>query len=106
MTLELSFKQVCEFVKKDGKKDPKLIEAVDNLLGIVLICSPVVVGPAAVALLPTLAVKNELVKIGKFVFDKLSKKDDDYVARQSAHADRVRPTVLHGLFRGYRQADP
>src|SRR5450756_532952 len=83
MTLDLTFKQVCELVKKDGKKDPKLVEAVDNLLGLALICSPLVVGPTAAALLPMLAAKNELVKAGKFVFDKLSnRQDDDYLARQ------------------------
>lgn len=83
MTLDLTFKQVCELVSKDGREDPKLIEAVDKLLGLAMICSPLILGPAAVALLPTLAVKNELVKIGKGVFDKLTKKkDDDYVARQ------------------------
>ncbi|OOO01568.1 MAG: hypothetical protein USCGTAYLOR_02225 [Chromatiales bacterium USCg_Taylor] len=83
MTLDLTFKQVCDLIKKDGKEDPKLIEAVDHLLGFALICSPVIFGPEAAALLPTLAVKNELVKIGKGVFEKLSKKkDNDYLARQ------------------------
>lgn len=83
MTLDLTFKQVCELVSKDGREDPKLLEAVDKLLGLAMICSPLILGPAAAALLPTLAVKNELVKIGKGVFDKLTKKkDDDYVARQ------------------------
>ena len=65
MNLDLSFKDVCATIKKQGKDDPKLIEAVDKLLGLALICSPVVLGPAAVALLPTLAVKNEIIKIGK-----------------------------------------
>jgi len=64
MTLELTFKNVCETIKKQSKDDPKLIQGVDNLLGVALICSPVVLGPAAVALLPLLAVKNELIKIG------------------------------------------
>lgn len=83
MTLDITLKQVCDFVAKDGAKDPHLIQAVDNLLGLTLLCAPVVVGPAAAALLPLLAVKNELVKIGKFIFDKLTKnRDDDYVARQ------------------------
>lgn len=66
-----------------GKDDPKLIDAVDQLLGLALICSPAVLGPAAVALLPTLAVKNEVIKIGKSVFEKLTqRKDEDYLARQ------------------------
>jgi hypothetical protein len=65
MSLDLTFKSVCETIKRQSKDDPTLLKAVDNLLGVALICSPVVLGPAAVALLPTLAVKNELIKIGK-----------------------------------------
>jgi hypothetical protein len=82
MNLEITFKSVCATLKKQGKNDPKLIESVDNLLGLALICSPVVLGPAAAALLPTLAVKNEIIKIGKTAFEKLTtKKDEDYVER-------------------------
>jgi hypothetical protein len=82
MSLELTFKSICETIKRQGNDDPKLIKGVDNLLGLALICSPVVLGPAAAALLPTLAVKNELIRIGKNVFDKLTKKkDEDYALR-------------------------
>lgn len=82
MSLDLTFKQVCTTVKKQGSADPKLLDAVDNLLGMALICSPGVLGPTAAALLPTLAAKNELVKIGKKVFDKFTKqKDEDYLLR-------------------------
>jgi len=82
MSLDLTFKSVCDTIKKQGKEDAKLLEAVDSLLGLALICSPVVLGPTAAALLPTLAVKNELVKIGKSVFEKLTKKkDEDYLLR-------------------------
>ena len=83
MNLDLTFKDLCSAIKQQGKEDPKLIEAVDKLLGLALICSPVVLGPAALALLPTLAVKNEIFKIGKGVFEKLTKKkDEDYAKRQ------------------------
>ncbi len=82
MNLELTFKSVCETIKKQGKNDPTLIDAVDNLLGLALICSPAVLGPAAIALLPTLAVKNELVRIGKRVFEQFTeKKDEEYIVR-------------------------
>jgi hypothetical protein len=82
MSIELTFKSVCTTIKKHGNDDPKLIEAVDSLLGLALICSPAVLGPTAAALLPTLAAKNELVKIGKSVFDKLTKKkEEDYLLR-------------------------
>ena len=92
MALELTFKQVCDFAKREGIQDSKLIEAVDHLLGLTLVCAPLVIGPSAAALLPTLAVKNELIKMGKFVFEKLSKKaDDNYVGRQE------RMEVAYGL---------
>jgi hypothetical protein len=82
MSTELTFKSVCDTIKQRGKQDAKLLEAVDSLLGLALICSPVVLGPAAAAVLPTLAIKNEVVKIGKGVFDKLTKiKDEDYLQR-------------------------
>lgn len=82
MTLELTFKSICTAIKSQGKDDPKLIDAVDNLLGMALICSPIVLGPGAAAILPILGVKNELVKIGKNVFEKLTKKkDEDYLVR-------------------------
>jgi len=82
MNLDLTFKSVCETIKKQGKSDTKLIDGVDQLLGLAMICSPVVLGPTAAAILPTLAVKNELTKIGKSVFEKLTKKkDEEYVLR-------------------------
>lgn len=82
MSANLTFKSICEKIKKKCKDDSKLIDAVDNLLGFALICSPAILGPAALALLPTLAVKNELSKVGKSVFDKLTKnKEDDYIQR-------------------------
>lgn len=80
MSLDLTFKQVCEFIKED---DPKLIESIDKLLGLALICAPLVAGSAAVAVVPPMiAVKNEIVKISKGVFESVAgKKDDDYLAR-------------------------
>ncbi len=80
MSLDLTFKQVCEFIKED---DPKLIESIDKLAGLALICAPLVAGSAAVAVVPPMiAVKNEIVKISKGVFKSVTgKKDHDYLAR-------------------------
>src|SRR5271157_2480956 len=92
MPLDLSFKQVCDFIKKDQKDNQPLIDAVDKLLGLTLVCSPVLIGPAAAALLPAIAVKNEIVKLGKSVFETFSnKKDDDYIAKQQ------RMEIAYGL---------
>lgn len=84
MTLDLTFKQVCDLIKKEGKQEPKLIDAVNNLLGLALICSPVALGPTAViTLLPLISTKNEIVKLGKGAFEALTnKKDEDYLGRQ------------------------
>ncbi|HZF61419.1 MAG TPA: ATP-binding protein [Desulfovibrio sp.] len=82
MSLELTFKSVCATIKKQEKNDPELIKAVDNLLGLALVCSPVVLGPQAAAILPLIAAKNEVIKIGKYVFERFTKKkDEDYVLR-------------------------
>src|SRR5262245_9786403 len=93
MALELTFKEVCDFVKQDCKPDdPKLIEALDHLLGLTLVCAPIVIGPEAASLLPVLAVKNEITKLGKAVYERLTKKKDDtYLAKQ----ERMR--VAYGL---------
>lgn len=81
MRLEFTFKEVCEFIKED---DPKLIDAVDKLLGMAILFSPIVSGPAGAVLLPLLGVKNELIKLGKTVFEAFAtKKDEDYLSRQT-----------------------
>lgn len=83
MALDITLKQVCDFIKRDGKPESKLIEKTDHLLGLALVCAPLVVSPALVAALPALAVKNELIKLGKYVIEKLTRKNDaDHVARQ------------------------
>lgn len=85
MSTDITFDDVCKAIKEQGREDPTLIEAADNLLGLALVCSPVVLGPAAVLALPALAVKNELIKIGKSVFEKLTKKKtDDYLSRHES----------------------
>jgi hypothetical protein len=73
MSLDLTFKQVCDFIKKD---EFKLIDTTDKLLGITIIFSPVVLGPTAFPLLSLLTTKNELIKLGKSMFESVSKKRD------------------------------
>lgn len=80
MQLEFTFRDVCNFIKKD---EPSLITAVDNLLGLILVCSPLMVGPQGLMLLPLITAKNELIKLGKSIYDKFVTKDDaDFMARQ------------------------
>lgn len=83
MAIELTFKQVAAYIKKD---QPHLIDAADKLLGVTLICSPILIGPAALPILGLLTAKNELVRLGKSVFEAVvGRKDDDFLA----HHDRM-----------------
>lgn len=92
MELDVNFKSVCEALKKDGGQDSKLIEAVDALLGLTIVCAPIALGPAGVGLLSILSVKNELTKICRRVFGAATKtQGNDYFAR----FERMR--TAHGL---------
>lgn len=92
MELDINFKSVCESLRRDGAQDSKLIEAVDVLFGLTIVCAPIALGPAGVGLLSILAAKNELTKIGRLVFRAATKKQgDDYFAR----LERMR--TAHGL---------
>ena len=89
MPKDLTFKEVCQFIKKD---DSTLIEATDKLLGAGLICLPIVFGPEALPALGLLRAKNELTSLGKTLLSKLtSKKESDYLARMR------RMEVAYGL---------
>jgi len=89
MSLDLTFKHVCDFIKKD---ESTLIDAADKLLGLTIIFTPVVLGPAALPLLSLLTTKNELIKLGKSMFESITKKKEaDYVALQK------RMQVAYGL---------
>lgn len=83
MTPQLSFKDLCQFIKED---DPELIESADKLLGLILILSPLVLLPPTAVAAPALgllAVKNELTSTGKKLFEKITgKKDKDTLAKQ------------------------
>jgi len=80
MSIDLTFRQVCEFIRKD---EPTLIDSVDRILCLAIVCSPVVLGPGALPLLGLLPAKNELTKIGKDIFAKfVGKKDSDFLAHQ------------------------
>lgn len=82
MATEISFKDVCRFIKEDS---PEYIEVVDSVLGLLLIIAPVAIGGPAATLGPALGllgVKNELTKIGRSLFDRLTrKKDEDNLAK-------------------------
>ena len=80
MATKFTFKEVCDLIKEDN---PQLIETVDKLLGVVLVLSPVALGPSALPALSLLGAKNELIKAGNSIYSKLTRKSrDDFLARQ------------------------
>ncbi|MBD2683032.1 MULTISPECIES: NACHT domain-containing NTPase [Nostoc] len=89
MPTDLTFKEVCKFLKKD---DSKIVEAADKLLGAAILFSPIAFGSQAVSALRLLGAKNELTKLGKELIEKVtSKKESDYLARME------RMHVAYGL---------
>lgn len=73
---DLTFAEVCKFIKED---DPGLIDAVDSFLTIGLLLSPFAFGIPMTAVEPALGLltlKNELIKQGKKLFEKVTAKDD------------------------------
>jgi NACHT conflict system protein len=71
---DLTFDDVCQFIKED---QPDLIDQADTLLGFLLIISPLVFLPSTALVTPALGllgVKNELTKLGKYVYSKLTGK--------------------------------
>ena len=89
MPKDLTFTKVCDFIKND---DGELIEAVDNLLGVAIICSPIILGPVAFPALGLLGAKDGLTSLGKKLLSKItSKKESDYIARMQ------RMEIAYGL---------
>ncbi len=102
MELDITFKSICQFIKTDGKDDSQIVEAVDSLLGVSIVCAPAILGPAGLAVLPLLAAKNELTKLGQRLFRAVTKNNDrNYLARlrrmQAAHGLLVYTAFFEAL---------
>ncbi|MFW2500188.1 NACHT domain-containing protein [Clostridium diolis] len=79
MIKDLTFKEVCNLIKKENGE---LIEAVDSILGAAIIFSPMALGVDPTPFFGLLAVKNQLTAIGKKLVDKVTtKKGTDYITR-------------------------
>lgn len=79
MSYALTFKEVTRFVK-DKNRDPKLIEAIDTLLGAALVLAPAFLtlpGSPLPFTFSLLSVKNELVKAGKAIYERLIGEEDE-----------------------------
>lgn len=79
----LTFSAACRYIKE---ADPKLINAADALLSTALLLGPTLAGmltESVSAALALIGAKNELVKLGKSVYKKLTHPEDrDAVQRQ------------------------
>jgi hypothetical protein len=100
--LGMTFDEVCAFLRQDAGKDPKLLIAVDRILGLTLICLQSMVTPEVLALLPSLGVKGELFQAGRWLFDLLTrKKEQEYTAHlrriQVAYCLMVYTSFFHAL---------
>ncbi len=79
MESDLTFKSVCDFLKKD---DPTLIDSIDKLAGITIVLTPIVFGPAALPALALLRAKDEITRLGRALYDKVtSKRERNYLER-------------------------
>jgi hypothetical protein len=81
MKMDLTFNDVCNFIKSDS---PEVLEDMNKLTSLILILSPLVVPPPFNAIGPTvglladwLSVKNEVAGIGKRILEKISEKEDN-----------------------------
>jgi hypothetical protein len=93
MTLDLTFREVRHFIEKH-QPQPALIDAADKLLGVLLVCSPIFLGPVGTPLLGLLAVKNELTGLGKGLFKALTTEDDNDFLLHQHGLDRLLPEYL------------
>jgi hypothetical protein len=75
-TSELTFREVRRLVEKGFRNDTDLLDAVDRLLGVALVLSPLALGPAALPALSLIGAKNELVKLGQYAVKKVAARGD------------------------------
>jgi hypothetical protein len=75
----MSLRDVRKLIKDENMAESAL-DVVDDLLGAVIVLSPMVIGPAALALLPLLEVKDQFVRLGKDAIKAITKSQaSDYL---------------------------
>ena len=77
MTTTFTLDSASKLLKDGYAKEPKLLRAVDHLLGAAIVLTPAAFGPAGAPALALLGTKNELVRICKELYDKLTAKTPD-----------------------------
>lgn len=97
----MSFKEVCNLLK-DGS-DEAVVDAVDRLLGLGVVLSPIVAGPPALPLLALIGPKNELIKVAKSA---LKKRDSSFLERCGRMAAAYTLSVYSAFFMALDEALP
>ena len=98
MPTQATFRAACDFIKKNHAAEPSLLPAVDALLGTAMVLSPVFFGPIGAPVLALLGVKNELVKAGKLVYEKVTKSTEEDVLSRHARLSYAYCFVSYAAF--------
>ena len=102
----ISIKDVRKLIE-DKNIGESVFDAVDKLLGLFLVFSPIALGPAALPLLGLIEPKNELVATFKDAARKISKSDpEDYLDQASRMAAANTMLTYTAFFEAFRHVWP
>ena len=102
----ISIKDVRKLIE-DKNIGESVFDAVDKLLGLLLVFSPIALGPAALPLLGLIEPKNELVATFKNAARKISKSDpEDYLDQASRMAAANTMLTYTAFFEAFRHVWP
>ena len=102
----ISIKDVRKLIE-DKSIGESVFDAVDKLLGLILVFSPIALGPAALPLLGLIEPKNELVATFKDAARKISKSDpEDYLDQASRMAAANTMLTYTAFFEAFRHVWP
>jgi hypothetical protein len=102
----ISLRDVRKLIK-DKSIGESVLDAVDKLLGLVIVFSPVALGPTALPLLGLIEPKNELIRTFKDAARKISKSEPaDYLDQASRMAAANAMLMYTAFFDAFRQVWP
>jgi len=94
---ELTFQQVRELIK-DDQKDDRLLDAIDQILGAVLLLSPILIGTPGVPALGLIGAKNEAIKAVKGIKRHLTGKKKASFVERSAYINAAHCLLTYTAF--------
>ena len=102
----ISLKDVRKLIE-DKSIGESVLDAVDKLLGLALVFSPIALGPAALPLLGLIEPKNELIATFKDAARRISRSDvEDYLDQASRMAAANTMVTYTAFFEAFRQVWP